>query len=73
VRPDSPLSDARHLLSGHEVGAWIRHELERLQAFASNPEIGAVLADGGELVDDLSGAFQPGDWDHVCSSFFLQP
>ncbi len=73
LRPDSPLSEARHLLRGREVEAWIRRELERLQAFASNPEVGAVLADGGELVDDLSGAFQPGDWDHVCSSFFLQP
>ncbi|MFB3902715.1 MAG: glycine cleavage system protein H [Acidobacteriota bacterium] len=73
LRPDSPLSQARHLLHGGEVEAWIRHELERLEAFASSPEVGAVLADGGELVNDLSGAFQSGDWDHVCSSFFLQP
>ncbi len=56
-----------------EIEAWIRHELERLQVFASNPAVDTVLADGGELVDDLSDAFQPGDWDHVCSSFFLQP
>ncbi|RPJ85130.1 MAG: hypothetical protein EHM18_10900 [Acidobacteria bacterium] len=73
VRPDSPLSEARHLLRGSELGAWIRNELERLQAFAPHPEVGAVLADGGELVDDLSHAFQRSEWDHVCSSFFLQP
>jgi len=73
VQPDTPLPEDRHLLTAGEVGSWIRHELERLQVFASSPEVGAVLADGGELVDDLSDAFQPGDWDHVCSSFFLQP
>jgi len=73
VRPDGPVSEARHLLGRNEVAAWVRHELDRLQTFASDPQVGVVLADGGELVEDLSGSFQPGDWDHLCSSFFLQP
>ncbi|RPI26461.1 MAG: hypothetical protein EHM61_11755 [Acidobacteria bacterium] len=73
VRPESPLSEARHLLSGDDIGPWIRHELGRLQGMASTVEVGAVLADGGELVDDVSTAFDQRDWDHVCSSFFLQP
>ncbi|HXK59852.1 MAG TPA: hypothetical protein PLP42_08130 [Acidobacteriota bacterium] len=73
VRPDSPIGEAKHLLSGSEIGPWIRHELERLQRQASLSEVGSALADGGELVDTVSQAFDKRRWDHVCSSYFLQP
>jgi hypothetical protein len=55
-----PAADLRHLLDGAEVRAWALRELERLQAALVSSPLGAVLADGGELVEDV-GAVLPGD------------
>ena len=42
--------ELRHLLSGTEARAWGLRELERLQWALGPSELGAALADGGELV-----------------------
>ncbi len=66
-------ADLRHLLSGGEVRAWGLRELERLQAALGSSVLGAALADGGELVEDV-GAVLPGDrYDAVLGDTLLEP
>lgn len=59
--------DTRHLLRGREVRAWYLRELERLQL-----AMGASLADGGVLVDDVAAACKPEDWDTLAGEIFLE-
>ena len=66
-------ADLRHLLSGDEVRAWALRELERLQRSLGSSALGAALADGGELVEDLGSAL-PGDrYDAVLGDMLLEP
>jgi hypothetical protein len=66
-------ADLRHLLSGAEAGAWALRELERLQSALGSSALGAALADGGELVEDV-GAALPGDrYDAVLGDMLLEP
>jgi glycine cleavage system H protein len=66
-------ADLRHLLSGDEVRAWGLRELERLQRALGSGAVGAALADGGELVEDL-GSVLPGDrYDAVLGDMLLEP
>jgi glycine cleavage system H protein len=68
-----PTADLRHLLSGGEARAWALRELERLQRAMGSTALGAALADGGELVDDV-GAALPGDrYDAVLGDMLLEP
>jgi glycine cleavage system H protein len=72
VDPGGP-PDLRHLLSGNEVRAWALRELERLQQALGSSELGAALADGGELVADV-GAALPGDrYDALLGDMLLEP
>jgi hypothetical protein len=65
--------DLRHLLSGAEVRAWALRELERLQRALGSSALGAALADGGELVEDVGSAL-PGDrYDSVLGEMLLEP
>jgi glycine cleavage system H protein len=67
------LADLRHLLSGAEVRAWALRELERLQRALGSSALGAALADGGELVEDV-GSTLPGDrYDAVLGEMLLEP
>lgn len=73
VKPIANDGDTSHLLRGKEVKAWFMRELERLQ-FALAPEgVGASLADGGVLIDDLPKAHPEADWDGVFGEMFLEP
>ena len=66
-------ADLRHLLSGDEVRAWALRELERLQGALGSTELGAALADGGELVEDV-GAVLPSDrYDAILGEMLLEP
>jgi glycine cleavage system H protein len=66
-------ADLRHLLSGEEVRAWALRELERLQGALGSSALGAALADGGELVEDVGEAL-PGDrYDAVLGDMLLEP
>ena len=68
-----PEADLRHLLDGVEVRAWALRELERLQTALGSSPLGAVLADGGELVEDV-GSVLPGDrYDTVLGDMLLEP
>lgn len=69
VRPDAGFR-TDHLLSGHEVGCWLRRELDRLQlalGVAADP----ALADGGALVDNLPEQYPDLDWDDVRARMLL--
>ena len=73
VRPARQPADLRHLLRGPEVGAWLRHELERLQILLAPASTGPSLADGGTLEPDLPEAQPNADWHNVYSAMFLEP
>jgi glycine cleavage system H protein len=71
IRPDEPQS-LRHLLRGHEVGAWVSKELERLQLQLGQPGAAPSLADGGILVSGLIEAMPQADWDTALAGTFLE-
>jgi glycine cleavage system H protein len=66
-------ADLRHLLSGAEVGAWALRELERLQRALGSSPVGAALADGGELVEDVGSALPADRYDSVLGEMLLEP
>lgn len=73
LRPLKGELSTAHLLRGAEVSGWVRSQLDRLQILVTPAGMGASLADGGVLVDDLPKA-QPGaDWDRVLGELFLEP
>jgi Glycine cleavage H-protein len=65
--------DLRHLLSGAEVRAWALRELERLQRALGPSELGAALADGGELVGDVGAALPRDRYDALLGDMLLEP
>ncbi len=65
--------DLRHLLNGEEIRPWITREIERLQMALASEEVGIDLADGGELVEDLTMNYPDADWDGVWREIFLEP
>lgn len=72
VDPGGP-PDLRHLLSGSEVRAWALRELERLQRALGSSELGAALADGGELVADVGAALPRDRYDALLGDMLLEP
>jgi hypothetical protein len=66
-------ADLRHLLSGPEVRSWALRELERLQRALGSTALGAALADGGELVEDLGSALPADRYDSVLGEMLLEP
>ncbi len=73
LRPLGDASSTAHLLRGAEVGAWFMRELERLQMRLGPREVGASLADGGELLEDLPDHYPAADWDSLWGEVFLEP
>jgi glycine cleavage system H protein len=65
--------DLGHLLSGDEARAWALRELERLQRALGPGELGAALADGGELVDDVGAALPRDRYDALLGEMLLEP
>jgi hypothetical protein len=70
IDPGGPL-DTRHLLSGDEVAPWALRELERFQALLAPTGMGASMADGGELIEDVGRAVPPDRLDAVLGEMFL--
>jgi glycine cleavage system H lipoate-binding protein len=65
------------LLDKSAVRGWMARELERVLAFfreTAGPEarLGAVLPDGGTLVDGLLESVDDEDWDRFTRIFFLR-
>ena len=73
LRPPAIPPDLRHLLRGAEVRAWVSTELDRLQLLLSPSAVGPSLADGGELMKDLSQQNPTANWDQVLGRMFLDP
>jgi glycine cleavage system H lipoate-binding protein len=73
IRPDTPDVSTEHLLTGNEIYQWIRRELERLQIALSPAGSAARLADGGDLIQDVSAQMPAAEWEAVCGEMFLQP
>jgi len=67
------VADLRHLLSGDEARAWALRELERLQRALGPAEVGAALADGGELVADVGSALPRDRYDALLGDMLLEP
>jgi glycine cleavage system H protein len=72
VDPGGP-PDLRHLLSGAEVRVWGLRELERLQRALGPSQLGAALADGGELVADVGAALPRDRYDALLGDMLLEP
>jgi glycine cleavage system H lipoate-binding protein len=72
VRTDGNEKQFRHLLRGEEVRPWAVREVERLQFALSAGGVGLSLADGGEIMPDLSKQSPDVDWEGVWGSFLLQ-
>jgi hypothetical protein len=66
-------ADLGHLLSGDEARVWALREIERLQRALGPGEVGAALADGGELVDDVGAALPPDRYDALLGDMLLEP
>lgn len=73
IRPRDGYQNLTHLLSGAEVSAWLRRELERLQVLVAPAGAGASLADGGVLMEDLPKAQPEANWDAIYGKMFLAP
>ena len=74
IKPAADNGDTSHLLkNGKEVKAWFMKELERLQFALATDNVGASLADGGVLIDDLPKSHPEADWDGVYGEIFLEP
>jgi glycine cleavage system H protein len=71
IQPPEPVN-ARHLLQGNEVAAWIGRELERLQIDLRIPGTAPALADGGILMSGLMDAIPEADWDAALAGTFLE-
>jgi glycine cleavage system H lipoate-binding protein len=72
IRPKDGNANLTHLLRGTEVRPWILREIERLELALSPAGLGFSLADGGELVDEMSQQAPEVDWDGVWGSILLQ-
>ncbi len=73
LKPAGAGFETQHLLRGAEVRPWLLKELERLQVGLAVEGVGASLADGGEVVDDVPKAYPDADWDTIRGDIFLQP
>ena len=73
VAPVGPGPRLDQLLGGNEARVWMLREFEALQAKLLPAGTAPALADGGELVADLMGAYPDADWDAICGEFSLTP
>lgn len=73
LRPDDGKAKLDQLLRATEARVWMLRELELLQARLTQPGEALALADGGELVGDLMGAYPDADWDAILADICLEP
>ena len=65
VEPAGTPGEKENLLRGEEAEVWLLREKEWLQK-TLNPAGGMpLMADGGEVVDDLPAAYPQADWDGI--------
>lgn len=73
VAPVGPAPRLDQLLGGSAARVWMLREYEALQAKLLPAGTAPALADGGEMVADLMGAYPQADWDAICGEFTLTP
>jgi len=61
------------LLGPAEARGWRLREYEMIQERLNPAGCAATLADGGEMVDDLIGAYPDADWDAIIGDLCLEP
>lgn len=71
VRGPADEANLRHLLRGTEIAPWLTHEADRLQMRLAPIAAGAVLADGGEPVEDFPKSAPDGPWPDILGDVFL--
>ncbi|MCC6526394.1 MAG: hypothetical protein IT373_27350 [Polyangiaceae bacterium] len=71
LTPSAPAPGAalEDLMRGEQARAWLGREIDRLVAAASPHALGVAMADGGELVGDLSD-LDDATWDAVRDELF---
>ncbi len=73
VKPDDGMARIDQLLRETEARVWMTRELELLQARLARADEVPTLADGGELVPDLMGAYPDADWASILADLCLEP
>lgn len=73
LRPGAEGLVTTHLLSADEARGWLTRELESMEVRLGESRLGASLADGGELVNDIPAHYPAANWDAVWGEVFLEP
>lgn len=72
IRVPELQANTDHLLRGAEIKPWLLKEMERLQLALAADGLGGSLADGGELMPDVTRYDPHADWDSVLGEMFLE-
>ena len=70
IRPENLERERKGLLSGTLARKWMEETVDRLRNHM-NPELGAVLQDGGEPMPAMARHIDEKDWDLLLKKFFL--
>ena len=70
VKPDDFERERKGLLSGTLARKWMEETVEQLRS-KINPELGAVMQDGGVPVTGMAKNINAEEWDQLLREFFL--
>ncbi|KPK00719.1 MAG: hypothetical protein AMJ60_00245 [Desulfobacterales bacterium SG8_35] len=70
VMPDNFERERKNLLSGALARKWMEEVVNQLR-LKINPELGAVMQDGGVPVAGMAKNINPEEWDQILKEFFL--
>jgi hypothetical protein len=73
VQPLGDRTCLQQLLGSAEASQWGLREFEMLQERLNPAGAAVTLADGGEMVTDLIGAYPDADWDAIIGDLCLEP
>jgi glycine cleavage system H protein len=71
LRTDAPPESCAHLLRGAEIAPWIGREMERIEMLTTGAGGTPSLADGGELLPELGGQFDPAAMDDIRATVLM--
>lgn len=72
LRPTGEPGEIENLLQGREAEVWLLREKEWLQKTLHSAEGIPMLADGGDLIDDLVEAYPRADWEDIWAQVCLE-
>jgi len=70
IKPGNLEERAESMLQGEKAIAWLGSELDRLHTNVEEG-VGETIADGGELIDAISGKIGQDEWKNLISQFLL--